>query len=85
MSAGLAAAEKALSVDASLPDALAERGGLYLLRARTSPSPAVRGEAARAAAASLEQALRLSPQLGREYRPSLTRAGTLAGVPARRP
>ena len=76
---GLAAAEKALALDAGQVDALTARGALLLLAARMEPDPSRRAASAAEALAALEKALALNALVKREVDPLLPEARRLAG------
>ncbi|HZF55135.1 MAG TPA: protein kinase [Polyangiaceae bacterium] len=75
---GLARIEKSLSINPSMPQAIATKGALHLLRAHIAPSSADRAEAARLAEAALTEALNKNPFLKREYGPLLDEAQAIA-------
>lgn len=76
---GLEAAERALGVHPEMAEALAVRGALRLLEARTATDPASARERAGRAAADLEAALDGNPLLENEYGDAAREARRLAG------
>jgi hypothetical protein len=74
VAAGLAMAAKALALNPCMARALATRGALLLLRARSAGEPEARHEAARRAEEALSAAVRENPLLARELGPLLRQA-----------
>ena len=66
---GLAAAARALGLNAKMAEALAERGALLRLQSRLEPSADRRAGLAAEAQAALRSARELSPLLVRDYPP----------------
>lgn len=71
---GFEMSERALSIKAENPEALAIKGALYLLRAQEEQGQSVRIESARNAQNFLKRALQKNPFLKREYEPFLKQA-----------
>jgi serine/threonine-protein kinase len=77
---GLEMAERALAINPRMATALAVKGGLSLLQARSARDPKARSEAAARAKEALSAALRENPLLARDRRAQLEEAERLAAA-----
>jgi hypothetical protein len=75
---GLAMAEKALAINPRMARALATKGALLLLRARSAREPEPRADALRGAGEALAAAVRENPLLERQLRPLLQASALVA-------